>query len=256
MTVTAHDAGRRARSWRGWAHRPGVRPAQPPDGSAGRTACGSVAAAAAVAPGLVVDEAAVVVAQGGGVVVVVPHVGAAVLVEVGAGVAAHAGVDADRGAAGQAVVVEGVAVAGLVARVQPSRLTALRVVLVSSTHSLFSERLERSSRPGESYWTAEISTFARAGRAWSAAVAGSAATETRAPAARAAAARRRAVTEAEADKSPPDGAGTPRTRPSRPPQGGCGVRVAAGPAAHSHSVHLVRELGGKHGLCYLLPTFP
>jgi hypothetical protein len=52
----------------------------------------------AVAPGLLVDEAAVVVAQGGGVTVVVPHVLPAVLVEVGAGVAALTGVDADRGA--------------------------------------------------------------------------------------------------------------------------------------------------------------
>lgn len=67
-----------------------------------------------VAPGLLVDEAAVVVAQGGGVVVVVPHVLAAVLEQVGAGVAALTGVDADRGAAGQAVVVEGVGVSGLV----------------------------------------------------------------------------------------------------------------------------------------------
>ncbi|MDH6521818.1 hypothetical protein M2163_001189 [Streptomyces sp. SAI-135] len=39
------------------------------------------------------------------------------------------------------------------------------MVLVSSTHSLFSERREWSSRPGESYCTAVISTLARSGRA-------------------------------------------------------------------------------------------
>ncbi|MFG3274797.1 hypothetical protein [Streptomyces luteogriseus] len=42
---------------------------------------------------------------------------------------------------------------------QPLRragFTARWPVLVTSTHSRFRERLERSSRPGELYWTAEI----------------------------------------------------------------------------------------------------
>jgi hypothetical protein len=73
-----------------------------------------VAAVAVVAPGGVVDEASVVVAEGGGVGAVVPDVVAAVLVQIGVGVAAVAGVDADGGAAFEAVVVEGVGVAVLV----------------------------------------------------------------------------------------------------------------------------------------------
>src|SRR3954449_8181824 len=84
---------------------------------------GSVVAATAVlvtavavvaAPGFVVDEAVVVVAQGGGVGTVVPHLVVAVHVEVAVGVVAPAGVDTDRGAAFEAVVVEGVGVAVLV----------------------------------------------------------------------------------------------------------------------------------------------
>lgn len=89
-----------------------------------------------------------VVAQGGGVGVVVPQVIAAVLEQVGVGVAAFAGVDTDGRAAVQAVGVEVWVWPSSSSRVQPSRLTARRVVLVSSTHSLFSERRERSSRPG------------------------------------------------------------------------------------------------------------
>ena len=49
--------------------------------------------------------------------------------------------------------------------VLPLYLWLWRAVLVISTHSRFRERLERSSRPGESYWTSEICTFgARGGR--------------------------------------------------------------------------------------------
>ncbi|MFD9396824.1 hypothetical protein ACFWBB_40645 [Streptomyces sp. NPDC060000] len=45
-------------------------------------------------------------------------------------------------------------------------------------------------------------------------------------------------------------------RPSRPAaESRCGVRVAAGPAAHSHSVQPVRQLGRNHSLCYPLPAF-
>lgn len=54
-----------------------------------------------------------------------PHGGAAVLEEAGAGVAADAGVDADGGAAGQAVVVEGSAVAGVVAQGPVAEVDAL-----------------------------------------------------------------------------------------------------------------------------------
>lgn len=57
-------------------------------------------AVVAVAPSLGVDGAAAVVAEGGLVADVVPNVVAAVLEEVGAGVAALSGVDADGGAAG------------------------------------------------------------------------------------------------------------------------------------------------------------
>lgn len=53
----------------------------------------------AAAPGLGVNGAAAVVAQGRGVGVVVPDVVAAVLVEVGSGVAALAGVDIGGGRA-------------------------------------------------------------------------------------------------------------------------------------------------------------
>lgn len=101
----------------------------------------AVVAVTVTAPGLVVDEAAVVVARGGGVVVVVPHVAAAVLVEVGAGVAALTGVDTGRGTAGQTVWPEASS------SVQPWRLTVLRVV-ATSTRTLFNDRLERSSHPG------------------------------------------------------------------------------------------------------------
>lgn len=75
---------------------------------------------AVVAPGDLVDEAVTVVAQGRGVGVVVPHVRPPVLVQARPGVAADAGVDTDRDAAVQTVVVEGVGVAVLV-REDPAR---------------------------------------------------------------------------------------------------------------------------------------
>ncbi len=56
-----------------------------------------------MAPGSVVDEAAVVVAQGRRVVVVAPDVVAALLVQIGAAVAADAGVDANGRVAVQAL---------------------------------------------------------------------------------------------------------------------------------------------------------
>lgn len=68
----------------------------------------------AVAPGDLVDEPAVVISRRRGVVVVVPYVCPAVLEEVGAGVAADAGVDADRGTPVEADVTERVEVAVLV----------------------------------------------------------------------------------------------------------------------------------------------
>ncbi len=74
----------------------------------------AVPVAVVVAPRLVVDEPAPVVAQGRGVLVVVPHVVAAVLVDVRAAVTADAGVVADSATAVQADVVEGVGVAVLV----------------------------------------------------------------------------------------------------------------------------------------------
>lgn len=110
------------------------------------------------APGGVADEATPVVAQRCRVVVVVAHVVAAVLVLVGAGVTAFAGVDADRRAAVQPVMAEGVGGPASSDSVQPSRFTARQVVLVMSTHSLFSDRFERFSRPGESYRTALMYT--------------------------------------------------------------------------------------------------
>src|SRR5690242_9202098 len=73
-----------------------------------------VAPAAVVTPGPGVDDAAVVVAQGCGVGVVVPEVVVAVLEQVGAVVAADAGVDADLAVSGQTDVAEAVAVSGLV----------------------------------------------------------------------------------------------------------------------------------------------
>src|SRR5690606_15792394 len=71
---------------------------------------------AAAPPRLGVDDAAAVGAQGGRVGAVVPDVVAAVLEHPGPGVAADAGVDVDRAAAGEADVVEAVALALLVAQ--------------------------------------------------------------------------------------------------------------------------------------------
>jgi hypothetical protein len=67
-----------------------------------------VSAAVAAAPGGVVDAAVVVVVQGGGVGAVVPHVLAAVLVDVADTVAAFVGVDTDGLVAEQAVVSNGI----------------------------------------------------------------------------------------------------------------------------------------------------
>src|SRR5690606_26826397 len=71
---------------------------------------------AAAPPRLGVDDAAAVVAQGGRVGAVVPDVVAAVLEHPGPGVAADAGVNVDGAAAGEADVVEAVALARLVAQ--------------------------------------------------------------------------------------------------------------------------------------------
>src|SRR5690606_36556198 len=74
-----------------------------------------VTVGAAAPPRLGVDDAAAVVAQGGRVGAVVPDVVAAVLEHPGPGVAADAGVNVDGAAAGEADVVEAVALARLVA---------------------------------------------------------------------------------------------------------------------------------------------
>src|SRR5690606_10843039 len=75
-----------------------------------------VTVGAAAPPRLGVDDAAAVVAQGGRVGAVVPDVVAAVLEHPGPGVAADACVNVDGAAAGEADVVEAVALARLVAQ--------------------------------------------------------------------------------------------------------------------------------------------